>query len=94
MWKEYMGITFKIPKFTDLHYIPKEKFNTFVFILIENTYNLLLAKNKLSDLIEISSLSKTEKDTIYLQTYQRVFYDKLKTDKDNIFSNKLYIETH
>ena len=26
MWREYMGFTFKIPKFTDLHYIPEEKF--------------------------------------------------------------------
>ena len=41
MWREYMGITFKITIFTDLHYIPEEKFNLFVFTLIKNTYQIL-----------------------------------------------------
>ena len=93
MWREYMGITFKIPKFTDLHYIPEEKFNLFVFTLIKNTYKILQEKHKLETLIEISSLNKKIKETIYLQTYDFIFFNDLKRQKDTIFQkNNRYLE--
>ena len=93
MWREYMGITFKIPKFTDLHYIPEEKFNLFVFTLIKNTYQILQEKHKLETLIEISSLNKKLKESIYLKTYEFIFFNDLKRQKDTIFKkNNQYLE--
>lgn len=93
MWREYMGITFKIPKFTDLHYIPGEKFNLFVFTLIKNTYEILQETHKLETLVEISSLSKKIKERIYLKTYEFIFFNDLKRQKETIFEkNKKYLE--
>ena len=88
-----MGITFKIPKFTDLHYISEEKFNLFVFTLIKNTYQILRENHKLETLVEISSLSKKIKERIYLKTYDFIFFNDLKRQKETIFEkNKKYIE--
>ena len=92
MWKEYMGITFKIPKFTDLNYIHREKFNEFVLLLIKNTYNKLEELHKLSNIVEISQLNKKIKNEIYLKTYKRIFYNDVEKSKNEFFKSNTYFE--